>query len=72
MGRTGYIIIAICVVVALVILFFVTYVLNKRTPPPKGCENLIDDEKCVGCSNTGCKFYKLKEDLEEVKEELKK
>ena len=34
MGRTGYIIIAICVVVALVILFFVTYVLNKRTPPP--------------------------------------
>ena len=72
MGKTGYIILAICTVSLLLVLFFVTYVLNKKTPPPKGCENLIDEEKCIGCSNSSCKFYKLKEDLNEAKEELKK
>ena len=70
MGKTGYIILAILVLVFLVIVFFVTYVLNKKTPVPKGCENLIDAEKCASCANTSCNLNKLKEDLKEAKEKL--
>ena len=58
MGQTGYIIIAICVVVLLLVIFFVTYVLNKRTPVPKGCEKEVDDAMCHSCHNVSCKFYK--------------
>lgn len=70
MGKTGYIILAILVLVFLVIVFFVTYVLNKKNPVPKGCENLIDEEKCASCTNTSCNLNKLKEDLKEAKEKL--
>lgn len=71
LGKTGYIIIAIVILVLLVVVFFLTYILNKRTPVPKGCENLVDSEKCASCSNTNCKLYKLKDDLEEAKKEIK-
>ena len=71
LGQAFYIIISIVLIIGLLILFFVTYVLNKRTPPPKGCEKLIESEHCLDCKNTMCKFYKEKS-IEEIKEELKK
>lgn len=38
--------------IALIGLFIFTYLLNKRTPKPKGCENI--DENCEGCPITSC------------------
>ncbi|MDE6584971.1 MAG: hypothetical protein K2K15_06165 [Anaeroplasmataceae bacterium] len=61
---------AITILVLLVVLFIVSYVLNKRTPVPKGCENIkISEEFCLNCANTECKIHE-KLDLEKIKKEL--
>jgi len=66
-----YIILAIVVVLALVAIFFITYVLNKRTPVPEGCENIkISDENCLSCGNVDC-HIKQGIDLKKIQEELK-
>ena len=58
MSQTGYLIIAILVLVALAIIFFVSFVAYRRTPLPKGCEDLkADEEKCAACSNENCQFH---------------
>lgn len=62
MSKTGYIILAISIVVALIIIFFVTYIINKKTPIPKGCEKEVDEAMCQSCHNKACKFYKEKEE----------
>ena len=69
MGKTGYIILAIALVVFLIIIFFVTYVLNKKTPVPKGCEREVDEAMCQGCHNVSCKFYKENKDTNEKETE---
>ena len=59
MGQTGYLIIAISILVALLAIFIVSFVLYVRTPAPKGCENIkINDENCSSCNHKECKFYK--------------
>ena len=61
---------AITIIVLLVVLFIVSYVLNKRTPVPKGCEQIkISEEFCLNCTNTECKIHE-KLDLEKIKKEL--
>lgn len=66
-----YIFIAIGLVIVLVAIFFLTYVLNKRTPVPKGCENIkINDENCMSCGNMDC-HIKQGLDLKKIEEELK-
>ncbi|MDE7162221.1 MAG: hypothetical protein K2N65_05635 [Anaeroplasmataceae bacterium] len=61
---------AITILVLLVVLFVVSYVLNKRTPVPKGCEQIkISDEFCLNCTNTECKIHE-KLDLEKIQKEL--
>ncbi len=61
---------AITILVLLVVLFVVSYVLNKRTPVPKECENIkISEEFCLNCTNTECKIHE-KLDLEKIKKEL--
>ncbi len=61
---------AIAIIILLVVLFIVSFVLNKRTPVPKGCERIkISDEFCLNCSNTECKIHE-KLDLEKVKKEI--
>ena len=58
MSQTGYLIIAISILVALLVIFFVSFVIYRRTPLPKGCENLkMDEEKCAACSNEQCMFH---------------
>ncbi|MCI1735545.1 MAG: hypothetical protein LKM30_07435 [Bacilli bacterium] len=48
---------AILVILFFLAVFLVTFILYKRTPPPKGCENLVaNDEKCRNCKETGCQF----------------
>ena len=63
MNPTLAIIIAIGVVVFSVFLFIFTFVLNKRTPKPEGCENL--GSECEGCQMTSCSHYKEKKENEE-------
>ena len=59
MSKTGYLIIAISVILALLIVFVVSFVLYKKTPVPKGCENLlINDENCSACQNKDCALRK--------------
>ncbi len=72
MGPTGYLIISICLIAFLVVLFFVTFVKNRKTPVPKGCENIkISEENCSMCNNTSCSI-KERFDIEKLKEEIEK
>ncbi len=49
--------IAIGILVALLVIFIVSFVLYRKTPVPKGCEDLErTEEKCAACSETGCRF----------------
>ena len=66
-----YLFAAIGIIVLVVAIFFVSYFLNKKTPVPKGCENLrVSEENCMACGNTECKIKKGI-DLEKIKEEIK-
>ena len=81
MPTVGYLIISICLIAFFVVLFFVTFVINRKTPVPKGCEHIkISEENCSMCNNTSCtikekldiQLQKIKDDLdneEEIKEE---
>lgn len=63
MSQTGYLILAISIIAALAIIFFVSFVIYRRTPVPKGCEDMkISEDKCYGCSHSECSFYKSEED----------
>lgn len=59
MDKNGYLIIAIIVIVTLLAIFVISFVVNKKTPVPKGCEDLkVSDEKCQACNNTSCRYHK--------------
>ena len=59
MGTTGYLIIAISILVILLAVFIASFILYVKTPAPKGCENIkINDENCSSCNHKECKFYK--------------
>ena len=62
---------AIGIIILLIAIFFISYLLNKKTPVPKGCENIrINDENCSVCKNTSCSI-KQKIDLKKIEEEIK-
>ena len=59
MSQTGYLILAIGIILALLIIFVVSFILYKKTPVPKGCENLsITEENCASCENKACSLRK--------------
>ena len=59
MGQGGYLVLAISILIALAIIFVVSFVLYKRTPAPKGCENIeINKENCSSCGNKNCTHFK--------------
>ena len=65
MDQIGYLILAISILVALLIIFFVSFVVYRRTPVPKGCEDILaSEEKCGACSHTECQFNKNKSEKE--------
>ena len=58
MSQTGYLIMAITIIVILLAVFIVSFVLYVKTPAPKGCENIkINEENCASCNRKECKFY---------------
>ena len=58
MDKTTALILAIVIIVVLAAVAIVTFVLYKKTPDPKGCENLEPDEGlCCACLKSGCPFY---------------
>lgn len=61
MSQTGYLILAISILVALAIVFVVSFVIYKKTPVPAGCEDIMaNEEKCAGC-NKECVFKNREE-----------
>ena len=63
MSQTGYLILAISILVVLLIIFFVSFVAYRRMPVPKGCEDLVaSEEKCSSCQNKTCQFNKGREE----------
>ena len=59
MSKEVALIISITVLVALLIIFVVSFLLYKKTPVPKGCENLqISEENCAACNNKECSLRK--------------
>ena len=63
MTQTGYLILGISVLAALLIIFVASFILYMKTPAPKGCEDLkVSEENCSKCGKTECSFYKGKEE----------
>ena len=61
MTQTGYLILAISILVVLLAIFIISFVLYERTPVPKGCEDIkISEEKCASCNNKECSIFKDK------------
>ncbi len=71
-----YLFIAIGLIAIIAAIFIITFIVNRRTPVPKGCEHLkIEESNCLACSNSDCKIHQefdLKKIEEELKEESKK
>ena len=62
MSRELSLIIAIIIIVVLLVVFVTSYIIYKKMPVPKGCENLeINEENCAACNNTNCVLKKKKE-----------
>ena len=72
MSRLGYILLTVGVLLALIVIFIVSFILYVKTPVPKGCKKQSSD-LCSSCPNKRCEYYlyepkgKLKE-KEEIKE----
>ncbi len=47
----------------LIVLFFVSWVLNHKTKVPESCK--VEKKECTGCSITGCPSFRPKEDKNE-------
>ena len=52
------------VMISLIGAFVCSYLLNKKTPKPEGCENV--DEMCEGCHITSCPNRKEKIEEDEL------
>ena len=63
MSQTEYLILAIAILVTLLVIFIVSFVLYRKTPVPKGCENIkISEENCAACGNKECQYKMTREE----------
>ena len=59
MSQTGYIILAISILLALLVIFIVSFIAYRKTPVPAGCEDIkISEENCSACQRTDCSIRK--------------
>ena len=71
MPQQAYLIIAIIIIAALAATFIITFVINRKTPVPEGCESLkITEEGCANCQIEECAI-KVKLGIKKIEEELK-
>ena len=62
MTQGQYLFLAIAILVILLITFIVSFVIYRKTPVPKGCEDMVmNEEKCSSCGHSECSFYKKKD-----------
>ena len=65
-----YLIIAIALIALIAIIFVTSFIINRKTPLPKGCEDLkIEESKCLACNNSDCKIHQ-EFDLKKIEKEL--
>ena len=70
MSQVAALIISISIIVVLIAIFFITFIKNRKTPVPKGCENIkINEDNCGACQVSDCSI-KQRFDIEKIKEEL--
>ena len=63
MSKEVALILSISILVALLIVFIVSFLLYKKTPVPKGCENIeISEANCAACENKACSLRKKEGD----------
>ena len=62
-SKVTSIILAVIFMITLIGAFIGSYLLNKKTPKPEGCENL--DESCEGCQITSCSHHKANKEEDE-------
>lgn len=71
MPKIAYIFIAIGILIALIAIFVISFIAYRKTPVPKGCEDVKPDpELCERCNKASCAFYN--EFHSEIEEEIKK
>lgn len=63
--------IAVLLLLVLIAIFVITFILYKKTPVPKGCEEFEkpSEQKCHGCHETSCHFNLYYNDPEEQAKE---
>jgi hypothetical protein len=44
----------VAVIGGLVLIYIGTYLLNKRTPIPEECREIVDKASCTSCHNFAC------------------
>ena len=58
MSQGVYIAIAVGIIVILTVFVFISFVVLRRMPAPKGCEDIkTNAEKCGACREVGCPIY---------------
>ncbi len=71
MSKELAITLTIVIIVVLLAIFVTSFVLYRRTPAPKGCENLEPSEEvCGSCKKAGCPIrWGIEKSDEDGKEE---
>ena len=58
MSKTGYLIIAIAIIVFLVAVVVLSYIGYRKIPAPSGVADVHhSEEKCAGCAEISCPIY---------------
>lgn len=64
MSEDTALIISIIIIIALLAIFFISYIYYRKTPTPSNCKNLkIDSEACKRCSVVNCEFKEMNKDI---------
>ncbi len=58
MPKWAYIVISVAIILILAVTFIVSFVLYRKTPVPKGCEEVQPDPNlCPSCSKEDCAWF---------------
>jgi hypothetical protein len=46
------------VIAGLIVVYILTYTLNKNTPVPEACQDIFEEASCGACNNFACSHKK--------------